>query len=52
MTDHSTRLALWSFQGQRHCVTCDGRIYMTESPGGGCWHYEHVDAPAVAHPAS
>lgn len=52
MTDHTTRLALWSTQGQRHCTGCGGRIYWAESIGGGGHHYEHVEAPAQGHPAS
>lgn len=40
MSDYTTRLALWSAQGQRRCGICDQRVY--DSTGFGLQHTESV----------
>lgn len=42
MSDYTTRLALWSSQGQRRCIHCSARVYTCTNPGGGT-SLEHVD---------
>lgn len=46
MSDRTTRLALWSGQGQPTCLTCGEPVY--DSPPYGL---QHVDAPEAAHTA-
>lgn len=42
MSDHSTRLALWSIQGTRRCIYCGAKIYVSTNSGGH-QSVEHVD---------
>jgi len=52
MSDHSTRLALWSSQGMRRCAICGGKIYTSTDPEGFS-SLEHVSTHRghYAHPA-
>jgi len=45
MTDHATRLALWSMQGQRHCMYCGAKVYTD-----GDDSLQHVDSDIGGRP--